>query len=53
MVFTEEDNRLENIQFLCGTCHSQTETYGGRNGHRKPDRHLMLLESPEDDEDVA
>lgn len=47
------DNRLENIQFLCGTCHSQTETYGGRNGHRKPDRHLMLVESPEDDEDVA
>jgi DNA-binding CsgD family transcriptional regulator/5-methylcytosine-specific restriction endonuclease McrA len=30
------DNRLENIQFLCGTCHSQTDTYGGRNGHRSP-----------------
>ena len=47
------DNRLENIQFLCGTCHSQTDTYGGRNGHRKPDRRLMLVGSPEDDEDVA
>jgi hypothetical protein len=44
------DNRLENIQFLCGTCHSQTETYGGRNGHRKPDRHLRLVEPPEEDE---
>ena len=30
------DNRLENLQFLCGNCHSQTDTYGGRNGHRKP-----------------
>jgi transposase/5-methylcytosine-specific restriction endonuclease McrA len=44
------DNRLENIQFLCGTCHSQTDTYGGRNGHRKPDRHLRLVEPPEEDE---
>jgi 5-methylcytosine-specific restriction endonuclease McrA len=30
-----KDNRLENIVFLCGNCHSQTETYGGRNGHRR------------------
>lgn len=30
------DNRLENLQFLCGNCHSQTPNYGGRNGHRKP-----------------
>jgi DNA-binding CsgD family transcriptional regulator len=29
------DNRLENIRFLCGNCHSQTDTYGGRNGHRR------------------
>jgi DNA-binding CsgD family transcriptional regulator len=47
------DNRLENIQFLCGNCHSQTDTYGGRNGHRKPDRHLRLVEPLEDQEDVA
>jgi transposase-like protein len=47
------DNRLENIQFLCGNCHSQTDTYGGRNGHRKPDRHLMLVEPLEDEEEVA
>lgn len=29
------DNRLQNLEFLCGNCHSQTSTYGGRNGHRK------------------
>ena len=44
------DNRLENIEFLCPNCHSQTDTYGGRNGHRKPDRHLWLVEPPEEDE---
>lgn len=46
------DNRLENIQFLCANCHSQTDTYGGRNGHRKPDRHLKLVEPPPEDEAV-
>jgi hypothetical protein len=30
-----QDNRLENIALLCGNCHSQTDTYGGRNGHRR------------------
>lgn len=29
------DNRLENLQMLCGNCHSQTDNYGGRNGHRR------------------
>jgi len=29
------DNRIENIALLCGNCHSQTDTYGGRNGHRR------------------
>lgn len=29
------DNRLENLEMLCGNCHSQTENYGGRNGHRR------------------
>jgi hypothetical protein len=31
------DNRLENITLLCANCHSQTDTYGGRNGHKRPD----------------
>jgi hypothetical protein len=29
------DNRLESISFLCPNCHAQTETWGGRNGHRR------------------
>jgi ribosomal protein L13E len=32
------DNRLENLQFLCPNCHSQTPNFGGRNGHRRPVR---------------
>lgn len=46
------DNRLENLQFLCPNCHSQTDTYGGRNGHRRREGHLRLVkpstEVPED-----
>jgi 5-methylcytosine-specific restriction endonuclease McrA len=30
-----KDNRLENLEFLCPNCHSQTDTWGGRNGHRR------------------
>lgn len=29
------DHRLENLQFLCPNCHSQTPNFGGRNGHRR------------------
>ena len=32
------DNRLENLELLCANCHSQTSTYGGRNGHRRTSR---------------
>jgi hypothetical protein len=46
------DNRLDNIQFLCGNCHSQTDTYGGRNGHRRPDRYLSVVE-PADEGEAA
>lgn len=28
------DHRLENLRMLCPNCHSQTETYGRRNGKR-------------------
>jgi DNA-binding CsgD family transcriptional regulator len=27
------DNRVENLELLCPNCHSQTETFSGRNGH--------------------
>ena len=29
------DNRIENLQILCPNCHAQTDTWGGRNGHRR------------------
>lgn len=30
-----DDHRLENLRMLCPNCHSQTDTYGGRNNRRK------------------
>jgi 5-methylcytosine-specific restriction endonuclease McrA len=44
------DNRIENIEFLCGNCHSQTDTYGGRNGHRKPGSQLRLVKGGQEEE---
>jgi len=29
------DNRLENLELLCANCHSLTDTYAGRNRHRR------------------
>jgi hypothetical protein len=29
------DHRIENLELLCPNCHSLTDTYGGRNGHRR------------------
>lgn len=29
-----DDNRLENLQLLCPNCHSQTDTFAGRNPRR-------------------
>ena len=29
------DNRIENLRFLCPNCHSQTETYSGKNKQKK------------------
>jgi 5-methylcytosine-specific restriction endonuclease McrA len=40
------DNRLPNLELLCGTCHSQTDTYGAKNANR----HLTLVEPLEDDQ---
>jgi 5-methylcytosine-specific restriction endonuclease McrA len=28
------DNRVENLELLCPNCHSQTDTFSGRNGAR-------------------
>lgn len=30
------DNRLENLALLCPNCHSQTDTWAGRNGRSRP-----------------
>lgn len=32
------DNRLENLQLLCGNCHSQTDNWGGRGTKRNGNR---------------
>jgi DNA-binding CsgD family transcriptional regulator len=29
------DNRIDNLQLLCPNCHSQTDSYAGRNGGRR------------------
>jgi 5-methylcytosine-specific restriction endonuclease McrA len=29
------DNRLENLQLLCGNCHAQTDNWGGKGTRRK------------------
>lgn len=29
-----DDNRLENLQLLCGNCHSQTPNFSGKNRGR-------------------
>ena len=33
------DNRLENLRFLCPNCHSQTSTYGSRNQQRNESKY--------------
>ncbi len=30
-----DDNRLENLAFICPNCHSQTDTYAGKNKNKK------------------
>ena len=30
-----DDNRIENLTFLCPNCHSQTDTYSGKKNKKK------------------
>ena len=30
-----DDHRVSNLQLLFPNCHSQTDTFAGRNGHRR------------------
>jgi HNH endonuclease len=39
------DNRLENLQLLCPNCHSQTDTFAGRNRRGRPSEPLSLESS--------
>lgn len=38
------DNRLENLRFLCPNCHSQTTTYGSRNHQRNESKYEITEE---------
>ena len=38
------DNRLENLRFLCPNCHSQTTTYGSRNQQRNESKYVITEE---------
>lgn len=35
------DNRIENLRFLCPNCHTQTETYGSRQRRAKSEQSEM------------
>jgi 5-methylcytosine-specific restriction endonuclease McrA len=50
-----KDNRLPNLEILCPNCHAQTDSWGGRNAHRKSERHLKLVPPPaeSDEEEVG
>jgi DNA-binding CsgD family transcriptional regulator len=39
------DNRLENLQLLCPNCHSQTDTFAGRNRRNEPKAGRGLVEA--------
>lgn len=35
------DNRLENLRFLCPNCHSQTDNYSGKANKKLPNKHCI------------
>lgn len=41
------DNRLENLRFLCPNCHSQTDTYGARNKQQTETKYELSEELKE------
>jgi Zn finger protein HypA/HybF involved in hydrogenase expression len=38
------DNRIENLRFLCPNCHSQTKTFGGKNTKLKANKKIEYCE---------
>lgn len=43
------DNRIENLRFLCPNCHSQTSTYGSKNSKRQFNQNFKLTEEQEEE----
>lgn len=43
-----DDNRLENLRFLCPNCHTQTDTYAGRNRTHVPKSYVCSYEGCEE-----
>jgi len=37
-----DDNRPENLELLCPNCHSVTDTYSGKNVHRKTEQNVCI-----------
>jgi 5-methylcytosine-specific restriction endonuclease McrA len=46
-----QDNRLENLALLCPNCHSQTDSWGGRNSRRR--LHRQNTEKLADEDEPA
>lgn len=44
------DNRVENLRLICPTCHSATDTYTGKNRHR---RAHALIQRFADNDDIS
>lgn len=42
---TNNDHRLENLRLLCPNCHSQTDTFAGKNKKKKEKKNKEKLES--------
>jgi len=40
------DNRIENLRFLCPNCHSQTKNFSGKNSNQKKDTTCIKCSSP-------
>ena len=40
------DNRIENLRFICPNCHSQSNTFSGKNARRKKQRRCEICGTP-------
>jgi 5-methylcytosine-specific restriction endonuclease McrA len=49
----KHDNRLENLALLCPNCHSQTDSWGGKNAGATATATVTVLRPPPDRPDTA